>query len=188
VRNFLRKLYFNLRYLQRPPWDTGISPPELMDFIATHSPGRALDLGCGTGTNVVTLAQCGWQVTGIDFAQRAIAIARRKAHQAGVQSDLRVADVSTPQGISGPFDLILDLGCFHTLSPGSKQNYVANLVKLLSPGGTYLMYAFFRGFGDNGPGVLPTDLDLLSRHLVLVQRQDGTERGWRPSAWFTYRR
>lgn len=159
-----------------------------MDFIATHSPGKALDLGCGTGTNVITLAQNGWQVTGIDFARRAIAIARRKTQQAGVLSDLRVEDVSKLRGISGPFDLILDLGCFHTLSSATRQNYVPNLVRLLSPGGTYLMYAFFKEVGDNGPGILSTDLDLLSRHLVLVQRQDGTERGWRPSAWFTYRR
>ena len=64
-----RRIYFNLLYLfTRPPWDTGVSPPELYDFIENHEPGRAIDIGCGTGTNVITLAQAGWQVTGVDFA------------------------------------------------------------------------------------------------------------------------
>ena len=54
--NFLRRLSFLLWYFRDPPWDTNISPPELLDFINRHPPGRVLDLGCGTGTNVITLA------------------------------------------------------------------------------------------------------------------------------------
>jgi len=68
--NLLRRINFNLWYFRRPPWDRGISPPELFDFISKHPAGRAIDLGCGTATNVITLAQNGWQVTGIDFAPR----------------------------------------------------------------------------------------------------------------------
>ncbi len=49
-----RWLQFNLRYLGNPPWDTGVSPPELLAIIAEKQPGRALDLGCGTGTNLLT--------------------------------------------------------------------------------------------------------------------------------------
>ena len=110
-----RKLFFNLQYFKQPPWDTGISPPELIQFMAGHPPGRALDLGCGTGTNAIELAKRGWQVTGIDFARRAIRIAHSKAKMAGVQIDFRVADVSKLPDIAGPFDLILDIGCFHSL-------------------------------------------------------------------------
>jgi 2-polyprenyl-3-methyl-5-hydroxy-6-metoxy-1,4-benzoquinol methylase len=43
-----------------------------MKFIAETAPGKALDLGCGIGTNAITLAQYGWQATGIDFALKAI--------------------------------------------------------------------------------------------------------------------
>ncbi len=92
--NFLRRLSFSIWYYFRPPWDTGISPPELVGFLDAHPPGRALDMGCGTGTNIITMAKRGWQVTGIDFAPTAIKVARRKARGAGVKVDLNVGDVS----------------------------------------------------------------------------------------------
>ena len=92
--NLIRRLSFNLWYLRRPPWDSGIVPPEVVDFICTHPPGRALDLGCGTGTSSLALAKAGWQVTGVDFVPRAIRIARAKAKAAGVSVDFRVGDVT----------------------------------------------------------------------------------------------
>jgi cyclopropane fatty-acyl-phospholipid synthase-like methyltransferase len=160
----------------------------LIAFIATHAPGRALDLGCGTGTNVITLARNGWKVTGVDFARRAIAKARRKVRHAGVQAELRLEDVTSIENVTGKFDLILDIGCFHSLSQDAKYNYARNFERLLSEPGRYLMYAFFKDPGENGPGLLVTDLEILERILTLEERQDGTERGWRPSAWFTFRR
>jgi len=68
--SFLRRITFNLWYYQDHPWDTGISPPALMDFIQTYSPGRSLELGCGTGNNVITFAWREWQVAGLDFARQ----------------------------------------------------------------------------------------------------------------------
>lgn len=186
MQNWLRKVTFNFWYFKKPPWDTGISPPELLEIIATHPPGRALDLGCGTGTNVITLTQHGWQVTGIDFARKAIALGKQKLRQAGISADLRVGDVTKTDGIVAPFDLILDIGCFHSLSRTAKQVYVRNLINFLAPDGTFLLYAFFKTADSDEFGLTPADLELLGSSLALVQRRDGTERGLRPSAWFTY--
>ena len=71
---------FEWRYFRgQTPWDTNITPPEVMEFLANTTPGAALDLGCGTGTNAITLTRYGWQVTAIDFSYKAIRTARRKA-------------------------------------------------------------------------------------------------------------
>ena len=187
--DFLRRWKFHLWYYHRqpPPWDTGITPPEVEEFIASHPPGRALDLGCGSGTNVITLAQHGWQATGVDYAWSAIRSARRKARQVGVVVDLRVESVTRLQAIDGPFDLILDIGCFHNLSPEAHPVYLGQVERLLAPSGTFLVYVHFKlDATDKGHGVIETDLEGIAARLQLVSRQDGKERGQRPSAWLAY--
>ena len=183
-----RRLFFNFSYFRKPPWDTGISPPELLAYIASHPAGRALDLGCGTGTNVITLAKAGWQVIGVDFVRRAIQVARRKVRQAGVNADLRVGDVTRLDDLRGPFDLILDIGCYHGLSTPGKQAYRENICNLLAPTGNFLMYSIFRQEAGAGPGMLEEDVRAFFNDFDLVQRQDGQDRLDRRSAWFTFRK
>ena len=185
----LRRFWFNLSYFQRPRWDTGISPPELIEFIQQHTPGRALDLGCGTGTNVITLAKHGWQVTGVDFAPRAIKIARKKARQNNATVDFHLGDVTHLDQIIGSFDLILDIGCFHSLSTKGRRGYISTINRLLSPSGTYLLYVFFKSSQEElGPGVTEADIDGMRSYFQLVKREDGSEHGERPSAWLTYQK
>jgi ubiquinone/menaquinone biosynthesis C-methylase UbiE len=187
----IRRLRFAWMYLRRPTWDSGITPPELHEFIASHPPGRAIDLGCGTGTNVLTLAQNGWRVTGVDFIPKAIKTAKQKLKNANVQADLRVGDVTRLtglRGITGLFDLALDIGCFHGV--GDKSAYLMELDRLLAPGGHWLLYGFFKPTSQlSGPGLAAPDLDLISaRGLSLLSRTDGFDKKERPSAWFLYRR
>ncbi len=183
-----RHLNFNLWYYFKPPWDSGISPPELFDFIAKHPAGSAIDLGCGTGTNVITLAQHNWQVTGVDFAPRAVKLAKRKARNARITAALSVGDVTRLNGITGPFDLALDIGCFHGI--GDRAAYLTTLNRILTPTGYWLMYGFFKSETQlSGPGLSAQDLDLIqSKGFHLLTRQDGTDKRARPSAWFLYTR
>src|SRR5258708_5781086 len=136
----LRRLSFTLWYFRNPPWDSGISPPELLEFIQTHPAGKAIDLGCGTGTNVITLARAGWQVTGVDFAIPAIQMAKSKIVKSNVQAKLYIGDVTKLDRISASFDLALDLGCFHGLTPQGKQDYLTQLNHILAPNGFWLLY------------------------------------------------
>jgi SAM-dependent methyltransferase len=182
VQNLIRRFLFNTWYLRRPPWDTGVSPPELLEFIQNHEPGRAIDLGCGTGTNVITLAQAGWRVTGVDFAPRAIKLAREKARKAGVQAEFRVSDATRLQGISGPFDFALDLGCFHGIPDNRRTDYLEQLDRILTPAGFWLMYGFLKQDPDQtGTGLAETDIDLLISRLSLIWRRDGVDQREKPS-------
>lgn len=147
-----------------------------------------MDLGCGSGTNVVTLARHGWEVTGVDFAPRAIRIAESKARRAGVAVSLMVGDVTKLTNLRGPFDLALDLGCFHGID--RREAYLSSLDRVLAPAGFWLLYAFFRdGAGSRGPGLIPGDLERIRDHgFEEASRTDGIDRRGRPSAWFLYRK
>lgn len=186
--SFYRRLLFNLKYLYRPPWDTGIVPPEVVDYIATHKPGRALDLGCGTGTSSLALAKAGWTVTGVDFAPRAIRSAKRKARKAKLAIDFRVGDVSRLPAFTSPFDLVLDIGCFHGLPPSGKTDYLNQLDRLLAPSGEWLLYSFFNFEDAPGPGLTVHELESITKQLKLLQRIDGNERNIHFSAWFLFRK
>ena len=113
---------YQWRYMRgKTPWDTQITPPEVMEFIAATPPGRALDLGCGTGTNAATLTRHGWKVTGVDFVEQAILTARRKAKRAGLQIDFYTMDVTQLDMLTGPFDYLLDIGCLISLPTASRD-------------------------------------------------------------------
>ena len=186
--NWLKYIYFNFLYFRNPPWDTQVSPPELMEFIENNSPGRALDLGCGTGTNVIQLAQHGWQVVGVDFVKKAVRMAEYKAELSGVEAEFIVDDVSKLVAVDGLFDLVLDIGCFHSLAAKEKRAYVTNLARLTKAGSTLLMYCFIHVDNDGGPGITSADIQSIEKLFSLAKRVDGTERGERPSAWFTFQR
>jgi cyclopropane fatty-acyl-phospholipid synthase-like methyltransferase len=189
VQNLFRRLQFQYWYFSQPPWDTGISPPELLEFIKDHQPGHALDMGCGTGTNVITLAKAGWQVTGVDFAPRAVKLAKKKIKNAGIQAEVSVNDATKLSGITGPFDLALDLGCFHGISKDEQQKYLEQLDRILAPNGFWLLYAFLNPHTPpSSSGLDEADLSLISTHLTLLSRRDGFDKRERLSAWFLFQK
>ena len=189
MQNLFRRILFQYWYFRKPPWDTGISPPELLEFIQTHRPGRAIDIGCGTGTNVITLVRAGWDVTGVDFAPRAIKFARQKLKRTGVQGNLLIRDATILQGITGPFDFAFDLGCFHGILQAGKPKYLDQLNRILAPNGFWLMYGFLKSDPyQPGAGLLQSDLDLISSHLMPISRRDGFDKGDKRSAWFLYQK
>jgi cyclopropane fatty-acyl-phospholipid synthase-like methyltransferase len=191
----MKPIIWNLIYwLGRTPWDTGVTPPELRAVVETGrvQPGRALDLGCGTGTNVIYLAEHGFEVFGVDISSRAIARARRKIGQAGhaQRAHVYAGDVTRLDQlpINGPFDLALDLGCLHSLDLPRRERYVAGLASLMKPGSLYLLYAF-------GPhlqwrwqiGLANKEADkLFSPTFELLSVVHGQDRGRVESAWYTF--
>jgi ubiquinone/menaquinone biosynthesis C-methylase UbiE len=189
VQTLLRRFLFHYWYFGQPPWDTGVSPSELLDFIQNHKPGRAIDIGCGTGTNVITLAHAGWEVTGVDFAPRAIKLARQKADKAGIQAEFLMRDATKLGGIHGTFDFALDLGCFHGIPSDGRKKYLEGLDRILVQGGFWLMYGFLNlDTRQTSPGLSQADVDMISSRLTLNSRQNGYDKRERSSAWFLFQK
>jgi len=187
IKKQIQRLAFNLRYYRQPPWDTRTTPPEVEAFANIHPPGRALDLGCGTGTNMIYLAERGWDTVGVDYAPKAIRAAKRRIKHSENISQFIVDDVTQLNKVVGTFDLILDIGCYHNLGEVEQDSYIKNLIRFLAPGGYYLLYVFFRSSDEIArPGAIEADLTRISKHLSQHSRQDGLERGTRPSAWLTF--
>ncbi len=176
-------LFYQWRYFTgKTPWDTNVTPPELVELIEHKHlpPGRALDLGCGTGTNALYLAAHGFEVIGVDYVPRAIEVARRKAQQQNARVEFRTADVLNPGAFAAPFDLILDIGCFHSLAPQARAQYADNLRCWTRPGSRFMLYAFFpRQFFGRTLGVTRAELEnLLARDFVLLQYADDEKSAW----------
>jgi len=182
----LQRAFYGFFYrFGRPPWDTGISPPELVEVVEGPSalaPGRALDLGCGTGTNAVYLARHGWEATGVDFVPGAVARARKRAHACGSNARFVAGDVTRlgDLGVVGPFDLVLDIGCFHGIPEALRSAYGDQVARVTAPGATLLMFAFAQPARRWAPiGFLgATEVDLvthLGAEFELVEVQRGQE-------------
>lgn len=184
-----RRLVFNLWYLSKPPWETGIVPPEVMEFIESNLAGRALDLGCGSGTSSLALARAGWTVRGVDFASLAIRKARQKVRSTGLTVDFQLGNVTRlPHNLfDQSYDLVLDIGCFHSLNQQEREHYLDDLERLLAPDGTWLMYGFFKPEEHAGPGLSFDEPERIARRFKLSWRKDGLERNERPSSWFCFK-
>lgn len=187
INTLFRWFRYNLMYLGKPPWDTGETPPELYNFIQQHPPGHAIDLGCGTGTNLLALGQAGWLVTGVDFAIQAVAKARRKLADAGIHGEVRSGDVSRLDVVQGDYDLVLDIGCYHGLSGSMRASYRKNLDVILKPGGSFLLYAHWIKTGAERPvGIAEADFSAFCEMLNLEWRTDSLDRFGRNAGWMLF--
>jgi cyclopropane fatty-acyl-phospholipid synthase-like methyltransferase len=184
-------LFWDLLYLfKKTPWDTGITPPEIVAVIEGGKVpiGRALDLGCGTGTNAIYLAQHSFAVTAIDIERRAIALAKRKARSASLGDRIRFerGDVTLMRrwALGQSIDFAYDIGCFHNLKAEARRRYVSALTGVLKPGGVYMLYAF-EPQADRAGVALDEIAALFDPAYRLDAMRRGSDRHGRGSAWYT---
>ena len=184
-------LFWDLLYLfKKTPWDTGITPPEIVALIESGKVpiGRALDLGCGTGTNAIYLAQHGFEVIGIDVSRRAIALAKRKTRSAQLTDRVQYerGDVTLMRRwVTGQsIDFAFDIGCFHNLNAEARRRYVSALTAVLKPGAIYMLYAF-EPQADRRGVALDEIATLFDPAYRLDTLRRGSDRKGRGSAWYT---
>jgi SAM-dependent methyltransferase len=144
-----------------PAWDIGRPADELQKLVrdGTVRKCRAVDLGCGSGTDAIYLASQGFDVTGIDISPTALALAEEKARKAGVSVRWMLADVTALPEV-GPFDFIYDRGCYHNVRDQNLEAYIETL-RRLSHHGTRLLILSARRDAQSAagaPGVTEEEL------------------------------
>ena len=123
------------------PWDTGQPEPLLVEFIISGAviPGPALEIGAGTGTNAIWMAERGFDVLGVDVSPLAMERAHSKIEARSVRCRFAAWDFLAAPPPDGPFQFVFDRGCFHVFDePAERQRFAAHVSAALAPGGLWL--------------------------------------------------
>jgi len=133
--------YWQKRYLENDlPWDTGIADFNLKLIIEKFHihPNKALDIGCGTGTNSIWLDSQGFNVLGLDLSTKAIEIAKEKAKAVHSSSQFLCLDFLKDKVPGAPFKFAYDRGCFHGFDTAEERaSFAAGIAGLLETGGLW---------------------------------------------------
>ena len=134
------------------PWDIGRPQPVVVRVASAGGfAGAVLDAGCGTGENALHIAALGLPVLGVDVAETALAIARKKAQDRGIEVEFELADAFQLERLGRRFQTVLDCGLFHTCDGDERTRYVASLASVTKQGGTLYVLCFSDDGPDTGP-------------------------------------
>ncbi|KRF16759.1 SAM-dependent methyltransferase [Nocardioides sp. Soil797] len=130
----------------------------VLDDVLPAEPVRVLDVGCGTGSLSVLLAEAGHHVHGIDFAPEMVARARAKASDAGVSATFDIGDAADPRLPRASYDVVL---CRHVLwAVKDPVETIARWSDLLARDGILVL---IEGSWATGAGIRADELEQLVR-------------------------
>jgi SAM-dependent methyltransferase len=180
---------YDLMYrFSKPNWERDVVPPQVAALVEKYSgQGRVLDLGCGTGTHSIYLAQHGLAVVGVDFSTKAIEMARNKARQVGADVDFQIGDVTRLDFLREPFDVVLDMGCFHGLDGAGRARYARHLARLTRSGSTFLLWAFDLALNFDIAVTQQEAQQYFAPHFVVSRIEHDLFNG-RASTWYWFSR
>lgn len=123
--------------------------PDIPEGLKMRAAKRILDLGCGSGWLSIYLAREGFEVTGMDIAENAVLLGRNWAQSESLKVTFAVADINEIPYPDSSFDAVVANSIFEHLTYELALRTLANLAKVLVPGGTF--FGCFDKVGG-GPG------------------------------------
>ena len=173
------------------PWDTGFPEPLLVEFVTSGAvtPGPALEIGAGTGTNAIWMAEHGFDVLGVDVSPLAVERAHAKMDGRTPRCRFAISDFIDAPPLDGPFQFVFDRGCFHVFDePEERQRFAAHVSTALAPGGLWLsLIGSTEGAPrDVGPPRRSAAEVILAIEpaLEIVELRSAEFRGINAKAWF----
>ncbi len=134
------------------PWDIGGPQPAIVRVASQGGfAGAVLDAGCGTGENALHVAALGLPVLGFDVAETALAMARQKARDRGMDVEFVAADALHLEHLGRTFQTVLDCGLFHAFDDDERARYAASLASTTEHNGTLYVLCF----SDESPDTVP---------------------------------
>jgi SAM-dependent methyltransferase len=134
------------------PWEIGRPQPAIVRLASRGVfAGPVLDTGCGTGENTLHIASLGLPVLGVDVAETALAMARKKAAERRIEVEFAPADAFHLERLGRGFKTVLDCGLFHTFASDERPEDVASLASVTRQAGTLCVLSF----SDQGPDIGP---------------------------------
>jgi SAM-dependent methyltransferase len=137
----------------------------LVAMTQGRKPGRALDVGMGQGRNALWLAQQGWETTGYDPAEKAVALARETAAKAGVKLNTVIAK-------HRDFDMGVEKWDLVLLSYVEVHENVEKVIRALAPGGIVVVEYFHADYRGAPGGFKDNELLQLFGKLRVVRYDD----------------
>lgn len=139
---------------------------------------RAVHLQCHIGTDTISLARLGAQVTGVDFSPRAVAAATELAARTGADARFVVADVHDAPDVvdAGTFDLVYTgIGALCWLPDVAR--WASVVAELLAPGGRLYVrdgHPMLLALDEHHTDRLVVDHSYFEREEPLVIDEPGT--------------
>lgn len=144
--------YWQARYEQgKTGWDRGGPSPMLMEWLQSGvlQPCSILVPGCGRGHEVVAMAQAGFQVTAVDYADSAVQGLREQLREQRLRAQVIQTDIFQ-YSPAEPFDAIYEQTCLCAIDPSLRENYERLLAEWLRPRGK-LFALFMQVDNPEGP-------------------------------------
>jgi ubiquinone/menaquinone biosynthesis C-methylase UbiE len=128
-------IFRDARYTELPPAD------EVVEFIPllAGAPGKqVLDHGCGAGRHTLLLAREGYDVSGLDISPRGCQLTRERLHDAGLEANITVGDMTALPYGDGSFDALISRGVITHGRRAKVHAALREIERVLRPGSLIL--------------------------------------------------